>query len=69
MVRLAKRKNPPTQNRFEDEEDEEDSQEGASMLHAKHSKSSLGSQVEVEGGVALTEEAVVHGDPDVMTQD
>lgn len=37
-------------------------------LHGKDSNSSLGSEVEVEGGVALTEEAVESLSPDIITQ-
>ncbi|KAK4505557.1 hypothetical protein PRZ48_003520 [Zasmidium cellare] len=36
-------------------------------LRGKPSSSSLGSEVEVEGGVALTEEAVESGTPDIIT--
>lgn len=36
-------------------------------LRGKDSSSSLGSEVEVEGGVALTEEAVESGTPDIIT--
>jgi hypothetical protein len=38
-------------------------------IRAKDSNSSLGSEVEVEGGVALTEEAVGSGVPDIVTDD
>ncbi|KAK0267914.1 hypothetical protein LTR91_002237 [Friedmanniomyces endolithicus] len=38
-------------------------------LHRKDSSSSLGSEVEVEGGVALRESAVESGDPDILTDD
>jgi hypothetical protein len=38
-------------------------------LRGKDSNSSLGSEVEVEGGVALTEEAVETGVPDILTDD
>ncbi|KAK3067943.1 hypothetical protein LTR53_014864 [Teratosphaeriaceae sp. CCFEE 6253] len=38
-------------------------------LHGKDSSSSLGSEVEVLGGVALTEEAVETGVPDIRTDD
>ena len=36
-------------------------------MRGKESSSSLGSEVEVEGGVALTEEAVETGTPDIAT--
>ena len=36
-------------------------------LHGNDSSSSFGSAVEVEGGVALTEEAVETGSPDILT--
>ncbi|KAK0362957.1 hypothetical protein LTR91_002918 [Friedmanniomyces endolithicus] len=38
-------------------------------LHGKDSSSSLGSEVEVEGGVALRESAVQDGVPDILTDD
>ena len=38
-------------------------------LRGRESHSSLGSEVEVEGGVALTEEAVRAGIPDILTDD
>ena len=40
-----------------------------SSLHGKDSKTSMGSEVEVEGGVALTEEAVGTGVPDIITSE
>ena len=42
---------------------------GKSGIAGKDSNSSLGSEVEVEGGVALTEEAVESGMPDIVTRD
>lgn len=38
-------------------------------IRSKNSTSSFGSEVEVEGGVALTEEAVGTGSPDIATDD
>lgn len=39
----------------------------ASNMSGRDSRQSFGSEVEVEGGVALTEEAVETGLPDILT--